>query len=715
MRALFHVGPSLISAFQCQIVSYYTPPFHSHIAKVARRSKTVMSSSNRIMDNNSSWRGHVVARNLPKGLDPNYEQQHKAIDRQVDPAEIERNSGPAGHLHLRRTRPRVCANESRHLNRQEENSFADRNTDLGVYLYQNDEDDSIFIQMQRSSDEPLTSTLKRLQINISKRLKRESQKDAKNYHEKKPASSRENEVPVPSIWTVDQTSGSLLQERDLSRDCLSGTLWEEAATTPLAILLSLPEFDVEPLWIESRPPTVTGVRTFDDFEACLFPQTPVVVELDLLYSTHAIVDWYANEKLVKCDSHLYVPTEDDVDKELTVLIRPTRADHDGMGFQEAYRFVRKVEPLPANLLLRIRPEWTQPRDSDGLLRVVSYNILADQNCDPLLYPYCKSEYLAKRRRMPLIVQELVSYQPDIICLQEVDDHIFARLLQPVLKEYEYEGYFSCKASGQSEGCALFWSTRRFEQISDRQTHVLRDQFPFTTPSENEVDDSSVNAIYRLIEKRPDLREHLFNRLGHIIQLAGLCDRVSGHKIWVVNTHLFYHAKGNHIRTLQMWALCRQLLHTMTTSSRKDDTMPRAIICGDFNSNLENSCGKLLVDRKLPINHRYTKSDLNTFHWDRDLRRDDSGLPGRNDDFPALSLPNNFPQMRPVSEPPAFTHLVQGFEGRLDHVVVSSGLRPIRNAPMPTVDQVTQQTAMPSEHLPSDHVSLICDLEVIKDD
>ena len=48
--------------------------------------------------------------------------------------------------------------------------------------------------------------------------------------------------------------------------------------------------------------------------------------------------------------------------------------------------------------------------------------------------------------MPMIVAELLSYNADILCLQEVDLNIYESLLRPVFEARGYQGFFSNKVS-----------------------------------------------------------------------------------------------------------------------------------------------------------------------------------------------------------------------------------------------------------------------------
>ena len=82
---------------------------------------------------------------------------------------------------------------------------------------------------------------------------------------------------------------------------------------------------------------------------------------------------------------------------------------------------------------------------------LQYNILADlyagREIDShLMYGHCSLDCLARQRRMPMIVAELLSYNADILCLQEVDLNIYESLLRPVFEAHGYQGFFSNKVS-----------------------------------------------------------------------------------------------------------------------------------------------------------------------------------------------------------------------------------------------------------------------------
>jgi hypothetical protein len=164
-----------------------------------------------------------------------------------------------------------------------------------------------------------------------------------------------------------------------------------------------------------------------------------------------------------------------------------------------------------------------------------------------------------------------------------------------------------------------------------------------------------------------------------------------------------------------------------------------MMCGDFNSSLTNTAGRLATERNVPANFRDVQEHLRTFQWGK-RRTAETGTVSTTpitpstaatatatpstaatatttvaDDFPEISLPDSFPVLLPaLTEIPSFTHYISGFFGALDHILIGQpGLKPVRHANMPAVRDVARQTAMPSEHLPSDHVSLVCDVAIVQ--
>ena len=61
-----------------------------------------------------------------------------------------------------------------------------------------------------------------------------------------------------------------------------------------------------------------------------------------------------------------------------------------------------------------------PSYTDAVLRIVSYNILADKYAMSAFYDYCPTEYRQWHHRLPRLCKEILGFQGDIVCLQEVE-------------------------------------------------------------------------------------------------------------------------------------------------------------------------------------------------------------------------------------------------------------------------------------------------------
>eukprot|EP00957_Ditylum_brightwellii_P092326 7029520-Ditylum_brightwellii.AAC.1 len=157
------------------------------------------------------------------------------------------------------------------------------------------------------------------------------------------------------------------------------------------------------------------------------------------------------------------------------------------------------------------------------------------------------------RRMPMIIAEILSYDADLICLQEVDATIFDTLLRPVLGARGYQGYYSNKASSQMEGCAMFWSLECFEVAKDEDMHkfIIRDLFgeEKDVQGKSDMDEESnvsrtdttidgesnckeesqrsienwdsMNAISSLLMEHDELRRVATEKVGQVAQVATL--------------------------------------------------------------------------------------------------------------------------------------------------------------------------------------------------
>ncbi|CAI6008257.1 unnamed protein product [Closterium sp. NIES-65] len=92
--------------------------------------------------------------------------------------------------------------------------------------------------------------------------------------------------------------------------------------------------------------------------------------------------------------------------------------------------------------------------------VMSYNVLASCHAAKFareLYPGVPKGVLHWSQRRHGIVKEIKQHSPDLICLQEVDNHAD---LCGALNKLGYDSIFQCRTGGNKDGCANFWNTKR---------------------------------------------------------------------------------------------------------------------------------------------------------------------------------------------------------------------------------------------------------------
>ncbi|KAF3958368.1 hypothetical protein CMV_016724 [Castanea mollissima] len=109
----------------------------------------------------------------------------------------------------------------------------------------------------------------------------------------------------------------------------------------------------------------------------------------------------------------------------------------------------------------IQPD--QPLASPERFTVASYNILGDRNASKHrdLYTNVPSLYMTWERRKKVIYKELMRWNPDIICLQEVDKYYD---LSEILVKAGYVGSYKRRTGGAIDGCAMFWKANEFRLL-----------------------------------------------------------------------------------------------------------------------------------------------------------------------------------------------------------------------------------------------------------
>ncbi|XP_070553916.1 nocturnin-like [Ptychodera flava] len=146
------------------------------------------------------------------------------------------------------------------------------------------------------------------------------------------------------------------------------------------------------------------------------------------------------------------------------------------------------------------------------IRVLQWNVLADalcQNKDNFIKAH--PDGLLWENRKSRSLEEILTYDPDIICLEEVDH--YHDFYNPMLQSVGYQGIFKpkpdspcvyCVDHNGPDGCALFYKSDKFDVV-DGITPNLK----VTMPGEGSWTTNQVAIIYTLQGKPPSFKGEQF--------------------------------------------------------------------------------------------------------------------------------------------------------------------------------------------------------------
>ncbi|KAJ8396847.1 hypothetical protein AAFF_G00011700 [Aldrovandia affinis] len=188
--------------------------------------------------------------------------------------------------------------------------------------------------------------------------------------------------------------------------------------------------------------------------------------------------------------------------------------------------------------------------------VMSYNILAQDllEANPDLYQHCAPEVLAWEFRLQNILREFEKWDPDILCLQEVQEDHYTEQLHPALSDMGYACVYKKRTGAKTDGCAICYRRTRFVQLSFRLVEYYR-------PWLEMLDRDNVGVVLLL---QP-------------VSLQGSEVTALGSPLCVANTHLLFNPRRGDVKLAQLAMILAEIDATV-----KGTSCP-VILCGDFNS------------------------------------------------------------------------------------------------------------------------------------
>lgn len=320
--------------------------------------------------------------------------------------------------------------------------------------------------------------------------------------------------------------------------------------------------------------------------------------------------------------------------------------------------------------------------------VLQYNTLCQHYATPKMYRYTPSWALAWEYRRNKLKEQVLSFNCDVICLQEVEASTFEDYWSPLLQKHGYSGLFHAKTrakllankdSKKVDGCCIFYKNNKFKLLKHEN-----------------VDFSSTWMKHKKFQRTEDYLNRAMNK-DNVALLMKLQHIQTGEAVWCVTTHLHWDPKFNDVKTFQVGVLLDHLQSLIKEDNpRQDVKKVPMIICGDFNSYLDSAVYELLSTGSVKNHPDGVKRDY--------------GYMSQGSFSHQLALSSSYGC---IGELP-FTNFTPSFVNIIDYIWFSSNALRVRGL-LGKVDEeyVSKFIGFPNDKFPSDHLPLMTRFEFLK--
>ena len=346
----------------------------------------------------------------------------------------------------------------------------------------------------------------------------------------------------------------------------------------------------------------------------------------------------------------------------------------------------------------------------AVLRVMSYNLLAEVYATKQLFPYCPLWALNWGYRRQLILKELQRHSADVICLQECQADHYEGFLLPRLQRLGYEGIYKAKTreamgrKGKIDGVAILYRRARLRLLDTQEveynTIALEEAkqghyaLAELSPAENER--RTERILKRLCKDNVGLItmfETVPEGFDDNPALSAAARATGPQQICVATTHMFWDPEFADVKYIQTYSLLQELAHIVGAETP-------LILTGDFNSTPDSAVVEYLSEDQVNENHADFATD--PFHLLEDVH-----LTSHN-----LQLASAYDLV--TGSPPHSTNYTAHFSGVLDYIWLSTNsLTPLSVLAIPDEKALRGEddTFMPNANFPSDHISLCVDINI----
>lgn len=430
------------------------------------------------------------------------------------------------------------------------------------------------------------------------------------------------------------------------------------------------------------------------------------------------------------NQRVYVPTQDDVGcvlrYECTAYDSASAYPDMGKAYSILTARVRPAAMPPSRSMVYSTPHYRTVKR--GRFTVLSYNMLADLYASPEQFGYCPHWALHWPYRRTNLLRELLSYDADIMCLQEVQSTHFTDFFAPKLAEAGYTAIFKRKTSEMY--------TREAYAIDGCATFFRKDKFALVKKYEVEFNKAALSLAESMTpeKKNPALSRLLKDNVALIAVLEALdppqipspnMDGQNGvdgspgpvvprrQLVCVANTHIHSNPELSDVKLWQVHTLLKGLEKIAASAD-----IPM-LVAGDFNATPGSASHNLLVRGAVPPNAVELANDplgilspsTKLCHHLPLASAYASVANGEPSADPALVRLRR--RLDPATGEPKFTSITRDFKGSLDYILYSTDfLAPSGALELPDESEVRRKnnSGLPNDIWSSDHVALMAEFQ-----
>jgi len=320
------------------------------------------------------------------------------------------------------------------------------------------------------------------------------------------------------------------------------------------------------------------------------------------------------------------------------------------------------------------------------IRIITYNILAPvTTTGPLHKVACSEKCISWKNRFRLLKQEIMSYKPDIITLQEVQtDTVY----NDIFKYFFSKGYFGYYVPQVSPQRGIQY--KQFSEEDNFGVMILFKINKFFCMSINTIDYHSLALDYLKKYKIIKFKDKIQRRFANLI--IKLKDKNTLKEFYITTVHLESNPYYDDIKNLQAYLLMKHL-----EILSKINTIP-IILTGDFNSKPSSS-----IYKGITTGQSFNRFDSEDLKYPK---------PFINTSKVFTKYPMKSCYKKVFKKEPKYTNYTIKFQDTLDYIFVNSKIEILGALKEINENYLKKVKSIPNEKLPSDHLIQVADVRLI---